>query len=234
VKEAVAFFLGDGAAAVPPKAKAKAKAEPKTKARSKPAAVIKPKAVPKARPLQGKPAAAKFAPAAAPSKKRPRPLSAAAAAPPRAPPQPKPAVRKRPRAAPAASAAASPVSYDLSSDSSDSSDDGGGGGGGEKLRARRESVRLGEATSLAGAEPEWRTTGNKMVGQTILKYFDGKPEYGRIVGWLAAADNDGVPLWHVRYDDGDSEDLGEEDYPGLAAAAKRNPPAAKRRRRVRV
>ena len=56
------------------------------------------------------------------------------------------------------------------------------------------------------------------MGQRVLKQFDGRPFRG------AVADVDleigtGRPLYHVRYDDGDAEDLYEHELAPLWAAA---------------
>ena len=62
---------------------------------------------------------------------------------------------------------------------------------------------------------EWETTGSEYLGQRVKRVFTVKGKLmhtcGVIDGWLPAAINDGLALWHVKHDDGDEEDLELEE-----------------------
>ena len=75
---------------------------------------------------------------------------------------------------------------------------------------------------------EWRFVDHAMVGKRIRRFVDadrnivgddtGAEIFGTIVGWLSAADSQGVALWHAELR-GDAQKLEEDLYESEAAAA---------------
>lgn len=54
--------------------------------------------------------------------------------------------------------------------------------------------------------------GHEFLGRKGRRFFPGHGySDGVIIGYLAAALNDGIELWHMRHDDGDGEDLEEHE-----------------------
>ena len=47
--------------------------------------------------------------------------------------------------------------------------------------------------------------------QRVAKYFDGHIYYGTITTSKPFKSDKGILLWHVQYDDGDSEDFNKEE-----------------------
>jgi hypothetical protein len=64
-------------------------------------------------------------------------------------------------------------------------------------------------------EEGWRFGGDagadSWVSRRCRMFYDRESVDGDVVACLPAADNDGVPLWHVKHEDGDSEDLDLEE-----------------------
>ena len=56
------------------------------------------------------------------------------------------------------------------------------------------------------------------VGMTVQKDFDGEPYWGSITA--IDEDDNGVKLYHIKYDDGDEEDM---DYDECFSALKEKP-----------
>lgn len=72
------------------------------------------------------------------------------------------------------------------------------------------------AKAIRGMRMEgWQFPGDQGVDCWVSKhcrrFYDGKPYDGTIVASLPAEENEGMPLWHLKHDDGDSEDLDEEE-----------------------
>ena len=49
------------------------------------------------------------------------------------------------------------------------------------------------------------------VSKRCRKFYDNKPIEGVIIAYLPGSENEGTPLWHMKHDDGDSEDLDEDE-----------------------
>jgi len=62
---------------------------------------------------------------------------------------------------------------------------------------------------------EWRTEGNEYIGRRVRRLFKvgnrNNFVHGIITGWLSAAENEGLELWHVNHEDGDEEDLDQKE-----------------------
>ena len=59
------------------------------------------------------------------------------------------------------------------------------------------------------AEEEWLTTGSEWLGKRVARTFGGQQFVGRVVSWVPANDDGDPPLWKIKHDDGDEEDLEE-------------------------
>ena len=88
------------------------------------------------------------------------------------------------------------------------------------------------ASTAAGATPaeEWQTD-HDLVGRKVRRFdpsFPGETFNGTIVGWdpTGFQDEPPEPLFHVRHDDGDEEDLEEHEAEEAIAAAKAEAEAA--------
>lgn len=55
----------------------------------------------------------------------------------------------------------------------------------------------------------------------MKRFFDGVPSNGEIVGWLPPVEEGECPLWHVRFEDGDEEDLDKDECAAAIAEAKK-------------
>lgn len=60
------------------------------------------------------------------------------------------------------------------------------------------------------------------VSKRCRKFYDGKPFDGTIIAFLPASENEGLPIWHLKHDDGDSEDLDEEEVKKYSALFQEN------------
>jgi len=58
----------------------------------------------------------------------------------------------------------------------------------------------------------WLDEGHEWLGKRACRIFDGQPSEGHISLWQPSGpDEDDVALWHMKHDDGDSEDLEEDE-----------------------
>ena len=74
----------------------------------------------------------------------------------------------------------------------------------------------GEEASVDEGSEDSQTAA--LVGEGIAKDFEGQIFLGRVTEYIPASQsNNGLDLWHVVYEDGDSEDLDELEMPPLLA-----------------
>lgn len=79
---------------------------------------------------------------------------------------------------------------------------------GERERALKKAL----TARFELVEPiNWLTAGSAFIGRTVRRKFKGgRIGIGRIIGWVPE-EGDDFALWHVKHDDGDSEDLEEHE-----------------------
>ena len=58
-------------------------------------------------------------------------------------------------------------------------------------------------------DEEWLTAGSDWLGKRVVRVFDGVRFIGQVISWVPANDDGDPPLWKIKHDDGDEEDLEE-------------------------
>jgi hypothetical protein len=53
------------------------------------------------------------------------------------------------------------------------------------------------------------TAGSDWLGKRVVRVFDGVRFIGQVISWVPANDDGDPPLWKIKHDDGDEEDLEE-------------------------